>query len=77
LEHTRGDSDKVRPMWEKTKNLVKAGDYDHFPKTHDNSIAHVRPKGRDSSDLMDTPQGGKEKMMCFFLNRGYVMTIVK
>lgn len=59
-------------VWEDTVKKIKAGDYDNFIKISDGEIAHIRPKGRNSEDLMITPQGTKEKRKCFWLNAKYL-----
>ena len=41
-------------------------------KIKDGEIAHIRPKAKDSSDLMITPQGTYEKRKCFWLNAKYI-----
>ena len=37
---------------------------------------HVRPKGKNSSDLADNPNGGKCKKYCYWFNNDYVTKIV-
>ena len=46
---------------------------DNFWKLKDHKICHVRPKGIDSSDLMQTPQGTLEKKKCYWLNSRYIL----
>jgi len=62
----------ARSFWEDTKRKIKAGDYGHFIKISDDRVCHVRPKGKDSRDLMETPQGTMEKKKCYWLNAEYV-----
>ena len=62
----------LKDIWEDTKSKIEAGDYNHFVSISDNRIAHVRPHGRDSSDLMLSPQGTMEKKKSFWLNRNYI-----
>lgn len=45
-----------------------------FPK---NERFHVRPKGRDSKDLVDNPNGGQVKKYCYWFNNDYVREIVR
>lgn len=59
-------------LWEDTVGKIKSGDYNNFMKTTDNKVGHIRPKGKDSSDLMVSPQGTYERKMCFWLNANYV-----
>ena len=41
-----------------------------------NERFHVRPKGKNSSDLVDNPHGGKVKKYCYWFNKEYVREIV-
>ncbi len=59
-------------VWEDTVKKIKAGEYEKFIKISDGEIAHIRPKGRNSADLMLTPQGTEEKRKCFWLNAKYL-----
>ncbi len=43
-------------------------------KLHQNF--HVRPKGRNSKDLVDNPNGGKCKKYCYWFNNDYITKIV-
>ena len=38
---------------------------------------HVRPKGRNSDDLADNPNGGKCKKYCYWFNNDYIAKIVR
>ena len=44
-------------------------------KLHQNF--HVRPKGRNSDDLADNPNGGKCKKYCYWFNNDYISKIVR
>lgn len=74
------DIDKAEELWNETREKICEGDYSHFrgiSKSKDKGqICHVRPHGRDATDLADTPQGGKAKKYSFWLNREYVLNIV-
>lgn len=70
------DLETAKLVWEDTKQKIILGDYGHFSRRQDSPIAHVRPKGQDSYDLMRTPQGVLEKKKCFWLNNGYIRKIV-
>ncbi len=37
---------------------------------------HVRPKGRNSDDLADNPNGGKCKKYCYWFNNDYITKII-
>lgn len=65
-------------VWQDTKDKVIAGDYSNFMTVKDgNPVSHIRPKGKKATDLMETPQGGFAKKMCYWLNRAYILDIVK
>ncbi|MBZ9685758.1 DNA mismatch repair protein MutH [Clostridium estertheticum] len=59
-------------VWENTVDKISAGEYNSFIKISDKQIAHIRPKGKDSNDVMLTPQGTYERKKCFWLNASYI-----
>lgn len=59
-------------VWENTVDKISSGDYNNFIKISDKQIAHIRPKGKDSKDVMLTPQGTYERKKCFWLNASYI-----
>lgn len=61
-----------KEVWIDTKNKVIKGDYNHFIKISDNPVSHIRPKGQNAKDLMETPQGTWEKKKCFWINQSYI-----
>lgn len=71
-------SDKLeaQKVWEQTKKLVLLDKYD-FPKSSENPVAHVRPKGPNSKATYPTPFGGEAKRYCFWLNRDYVQKVIE
>ena len=66
------DYKQFKKVWLDTKEKVKNGDYQHFSKIKDNPVSHVRPHGKDSHDLILSPQGTMEKKMCFWINQQYI-----
>lgn len=66
------DLEVARQFWEDTKAKIHAEDYNHFIRISDDVICHVRPKGADSHDLMETPAGRMEKKRCYWLNASYI-----
>lgn len=71
------DLQVAHDFWEDTKAKISNGDFDHFIKSSDNMICHVRPKARDSHDLMETADGSMQKKKCFWLNRDYILKVVQ
>lgn len=72
----RKDIEVAETFWRDTRDKVRAGDYSHFIRSTEHSICHVRPKAKNAADLAETPQGGKAKKMCYWLNRDYILNIV-
>lgn len=70
------DLEITKKFWNDTKRKIEEGDFEHFIKISDNKICHVRPKGRDSSDLMPTASGRMEGKRCYWLNALYIKKIV-
>lgn len=66
------DYDIFKEVWADTKQKVTNGDYEHFIKISENHVSHIRPKGKNASDLMYTPQGTYEKKKCFWINQEYI-----
>ncbi len=64
-------------LWKDTVEKIKLGKYNEFMKISDNSIGHVRPKGKNVEDVMITPQGTYERKKCFWLNAKYVANQIK
>ncbi len=71
------DIETAEAFWRDTRDKVRSGDYTHFIKSTEHSICHVRPKAKNAADTTDTPQGGKTKKLCYWLNRDYILEIVK
>jgi DNA mismatch repair protein MutH len=63
-------------FWRDTRDKVRLGDYAHFIKSSEHPVCHVRPKARNAAATTETPQGGKARKLCYWLNRGYVLNIV-
>lgn len=72
----KSDLQIAKAFWEDTKEKIKNGDFNHFIKISDNNICHVRPKAKNSKDLIDTPFG-MQKKKGYWLNRAYILKIVK
>ncbi|MBR4684042.1 MAG: hypothetical protein IKO95_04405 [Spirochaetia bacterium] len=66
------DYKQFEKVWSDTKEKVKQGDYQHFSKIKDNPASHVRPHAQNSYKLVLSPQGTKEKKMCFWINKQYI-----
>ncbi|WP_264521654.1 MutH/Sau3AI family endonuclease [Flavobacterium sp. N1994] len=71
------DLEKARIFWEDTKEKIINNDFNHFIKISDNKMCHIRPKGRNSLDLMETISGTNEKKKCYWLNSTYIKEIIK
>lgn len=66
------DISEAERVWQKTVDCINENRYDELPKIKDSYVAHVRPHGKDSSDMAETPQGTQEMKRCFWLNAKYL-----
>jgi DNA mismatch repair protein MutH len=66
------DKLEAKSVWEETKRRVIREDFS-FPKSTENSVAHVRNKGPNSLATYPTPGGGQAKRYCFWLNKSYLI----
>jgi DNA mismatch repair protein MutH len=73
----RQDMEEAEAFWRDTRDKVRDGDYNHFLKQSENRVCHVRPKAKNAADTTPTPQGGQAKKYCYWLNRPYVLGIVR
>ncbi|MBV4446406.1 DNA mismatch repair protein MutH [Clostridium tyrobutyricum] len=64
-------------VWLDTKNKIIDGKYDDFIKISDNEISHIRPKAKDSKDLVISPQGDFQPKKSFWLNARYIKEQLK
>ncbi|MBQ6472997.1 MAG: hypothetical protein IJJ33_13515 [Victivallales bacterium] len=70
------DMEATKAFWRDTRDKVRIGDYNHFLKSSEHPVCHVRPKAKNAADTTATPQGGKAKKYCYWLNRSYVLNLV-
>ena len=83
---------EVKTVWDKTVEVIKSGNIvksigktrmTNFPGMKENSVAHVRPHGRDANDVFELPVADKltgskvYTKYCFWLNNKYIETIIK
>jgi hypothetical protein len=66
---------EAKRVWEETKRRV-AVDSSKLPGIKESSVAHVRPKARNGSDKILTPQGDLQVKKCFWLNSSYIAKII-
>jgi DNA mismatch repair protein MutH len=67
---------EAKKVWEETKRRV-AKDATNLPRQSESRVAHVRPKGANGADKIPTPQGGMHLKQCFWLNRDYIIEVLK
>ena len=69
------DRVEAKRVWEETKrrNMIDSSD---LPRSSESFVAHVRPKARDGSDKLPTPQGDLQIKKCFWLNKEYIASVV-
>lgn len=71
------DIEVSRLFWEDTKGKIISNDFSHFVKISDKRICHVRPKAKNSFDLMETAFGTMEKKKCYWLNSSYIKEVIE
>lgn len=92
------DIDQAKKVWEETKRLVNKGEivrevkkykngkerrFTYFPDSKFNGVAHVRPHGKDASDVISLPVRDKLTKSdfytkhCFWLNAEYIRKAIK
>ncbi|MFN0116972.1 MAG: MutH/Sau3AI family endonuclease [Elusimicrobiota bacterium] len=64
-------------FWQDTKQKILNDDYERFWKISDDKICHVRPKGINSQDMMETPSGRVERKKCYWLNSAYIKKVIE
>lgn len=82
---------EVKSVWDKTVEVIKSGNIiksvgktrkTNFPGIKENSVAHVRPHGRDSKDVFELPVADRltgckvYTKHCFWLNSKYLEKIL-
>jgi DNA mismatch repair protein MutH len=62
----------VRKVWHETRKQLNSAVKATMPGVSFNSIAHVRPHGRDGTDRVQTPAGWYLTKSCFWLDARYI-----
>ena len=71
------DIDKMQELWGNTKEKVLRNEYGSFLTSTQHSVGHVRPHAKNALDLAPTPQNTMEKKKSFWLNRVYILNVIK
>lgn len=72
------DLDLAEDYWLHIRKTVKENHIDpSFFNSESNPRFHVRPKGKNSADLAENPNGGYAKKYCYWFNNSYVKEIIK
>lgn len=69
------DREEARRVYEETKKRVRVN-AKNLPGSKESPVAHVRPKARDSKDVIPTPQGDFHTKQCFWLNSSYIEKVI-
>lgn len=69
IDDLEGD---YKRLWLDTQEKIRLGNFDNFIKASENRVGHIRPKARNSSDLVKTKNFGLVKKKCFWLNNHYI-----
>ena len=72
------DLDDAEEYWKHIRENVLQNHFaeEYWWKGKDRKKFHVRPKGKNSSDLAETPYGTFAKKFCYWFNNDYVTQIV-
>lgn len=70
------DLEIAEKFWEDTKYKIANNNFNSFIKISDDVICHVRPKGINSMDLMETIHGTMEKKKSYWLNSSYIKKVI-
>lgn len=70
------DLEEAKIFWLDTQAKIRNNDFEHFMKISDGNICHVRPKGADALDMMETVNGTFEKKKCYWLSKKYIKRII-
>ncbi|HBF6215051.1 Sau3AI family type II restriction endonuclease [Clostridioides difficile] len=77
---------KLKDTWEETVRIINNGvkievrknkTYDNLPGSKFNSICHTRPHARDKNDTYVLPDGRSHVKKSFWLDREYILSIIK
>ncbi|MCF7866229.1 hypothetical protein K9L67_06070 [Candidatus Woesearchaeota archaeon] len=79
------DRKEAEKVWKKTQKIIHEGvkitrkdgkNFNNLPGSKDSPVAHVRPHGQDSRDVLKLPDGRKMTKQCFWFNQGYIKEVV-
>jgi len=70
------DLKMAEEFWIDTKNKIVDNNFNNFFKISHDKIFHIRPKGINSKDLMETALGTHEKKKSYWLNASYIKQII-
>ena len=72
------DLNNAESFWQNISSCVTNNmiDSHYFWKIGDKKNFHIRPKGKDSNDLDENPNGGFVKKYCYWFNSEYVEKII-
>lgn len=75
------DLDELEKVWKQTKDIIENGVElekignklkNNLPKKTENKVAHVRPRARNSKDVLPLPDGRFMPKQCFWLNNTFI-----
>lgn len=67
----------AKAFWKDTRDKVRKGIQGNFIQAADAMVCHVRPKARKGDDMTTDIEGRPVKKLCYWLNRDYIMKILK
>jgi DNA mismatch repair protein MutH len=70
------DREKAKKVWNETLRKISSNQH-NLPGAKQNDIAHVRPHAKDGKDVDFFPDGSTITKQAFWLNKEYLMGIIK
>lgn len=70
------DLEIMADEWTRFRDAFAESDPERAPTSSETAILHVRPHGRDASDLVQLPDGRPFRRSSFWLNQAYLQRIV-
>jgi DNA mismatch repair protein MutH len=73
----RKQTNGIRAEWERYRDLFASGQIYDLPTSRETQFIHVRPHGRDRSDIVVVPGGRTIVRQSFWLNPTFVQELVR
>lgn len=75
-EPTPGDIDVMRREYEVFRRCISESRPEDMPRESQTRVLHMRPHGRDGTDLVSLPDGRPFRRLSFWLNKDYLRDVL-